>query len=59
MIELKIETNAFQKIFGSSIDYNYNVTFQNISFEEMKTLMTVYEGIKEERKRKAEELNEK
>lgn len=52
-MELKIETNAIQGLFGNSI--NYNVTFQNVSLEEMKTLMTVYEGIKEEHKRKAEE----
>jgi hypothetical protein len=54
-MELIIETNTIQKMFGSSI--NYNVKFQNVSFEEMKTLMTVYDGIKEERKQRLEEVS--
>jgi len=54
-MELIIETNTIQKMFGSSI--NYNVKFQNVSFEEMKNLMTVYDGIKEERKQRLEEVS--
>ena len=53
-MELIIETNTIQKMFGSSI--NYNVNFQNVTLEEMKDLMTAYDAIKGERKQRLEGL---
>lgn len=48
-MRLNIETNSNEGFLGRHTDYN--VSFQNVSFAEMKTLMTIFEGLEEERKR--------
>jgi|GEM_PF-2919811 len=47
-MKLKIGTNNKETYFSNRVDYN--VSFTNVSFEEMKTLMTVFEGLEEARK---------
>ncbi|MCH5425295.1 hypothetical protein LL046_09270 [Lactococcus lactis subsp. lactis] len=47
-MKLKIGTNNKETYFTNRVDYN--VSFTNVSFEEMKTLMTVFEGLEEARK---------
>ncbi|MFP7372019.1 hypothetical protein SFC12_07840 [Lactococcus lactis] len=47
-MKLKIETNNKETYFTNRVDYN--VSFTNVSFKEMKTLMTVFEGLEEARK---------
>ncbi len=47
-MKLKIETNNKETYFTNQVDYN--VSFTNVSFAEMKTLMTVFEALEEARK---------
>lgn len=47
-MKLKIGTNNKDTYFTNRVDYN--VSFTNVSFAEMKTLMTVFEGLEEARK---------
>jgi len=52
-MKLKIGTNNKETYFTNRVDYNVsftNVSFTNVSFAEMKTLMTVFEGLEEARK---------
>ncbi|MDH5114694.1 hypothetical protein OQI88_09365 [Lactococcus lactis] len=47
-MKLKIGTNNKETYFTNRVDYN--VSFTNVSFAEMKTLMTVFEALEEARK---------